>query len=449
MTKPIKAIQAIRHMVNDFPPSADAAKMYHQFGEDYYISQLRLIKRHIPFRKQAQNYSCLSFLYAGCLRFNRFLAPSPYIIHPEMAVNFELFLDPLMLLEGIETNNTAQFQVHRLCGRLLSYIDEVPLEEISIDYVNKIAEQLTMIKSPSHPIKVNEFEKAFKDLNNLIQSIRDGNLRSIYKTRIPYVFHTSELSLSMIWKHIPITMKLTPTFSNSVGASMVNTDSAMLPVGSSRWQSGFTEIEITFAAFIDGGVFSDSLQASEGHDHPESGWPKCFTVAFELIYEASWKIREFEGSEQQWIPAPRDLGFMDTRISVSENIDLFQIVKDPPSNQMKIFTPVRDVVEIELGELSPMKWSNKGRLLCSMYLDIGDTNEAIFWLNVATEALIKERINQIAIETSNPSLCETLNSPKAFWDSAEEIISDQYPDMAGMVKWPDSKIHISVFSKIK
>ena len=46
-------------------------------------------------------------------------------------------------------------------------------------------------------------------------------------------------------------------------------------------------------------------------------------------------------------------------------------------------------------------------------------------------------------------LAEELGSPKEFWAQAEEIVSKQYPEMAGKVKWPTAQVHVSVFGKMK
>lgn len=35
------------------------------------------------------------------------------------------------------------------------------------------------------------------------------------------------------------------------------------------------------------------------------------------------------------------------------------------------------------------------------------------------------------------------------FDSAETILVQQFPEMAGKVKWPDTVIHTSVFTKLK
>jgi hypothetical protein len=84
-----------------------------------------------------------------------------------------------------------------------------------------------------------------------------------------------------------------------------------------------------------------------------------------------------------------------------------------------------------------------------MYLELGDTNEALFWLNVAVESLIARRFEEIEQMTGRSSLANDLGSPKEFWAEAETIVSKQFPDLAGKTKWPTAKIHVSIFGKLK
>ena len=51
--------------------------------------------------------------------------------------------------------------------------------------------------------------------------------------------------------------------------------------------------------------------------------------------------------------------------------------------------------------------------------------------------------------SGKPEIEQEIDSPKAFWDTAEEIIAQQYPELAGKTDWPDTKIHVSMYAKIK
>ena len=62
------------------------------------------------------------------------------------------------------------------------------------------------------------------------------------------------------------------------------------------------------------------------------------------------------------------------------------------------------------------------------------------------EALIEEFIQRIA--KSKEMLAEIEGEEHKF-DTAEEILTQQFPEMKGRVKWPDIVIHTSVFTKLK
>ena len=72
--------------------------------------------------------------------------------------------------------------------------------------------------------------------------------------------------------------------------------------------------------------------------------------------------------------------------------------------------------------------------------------ESIFWLNVSVEALVEEFIQKTA--TSKEALAEIEGDEYKF-NTAEEILAEQFPEMKGKVQWPNTVIHTSVFTKLK
>ena len=72
--------------------------------------------------------------------------------------------------------------------------------------------------------------------------------------------------------------------------------------------------------------------------------------------------------------------------------------------------------------------------------------ESIFWLNVSVEALVEEFIQKTA--TSKETLAEIEGDEYKF-NTAEEILAEQFPEMKGKVQWPKTVIHASVFIKLK
>ncbi len=243
-------------------------------------------------------------------------------------------------------------------------------------------------------------------------------------------------------------IQATPNFSKtSVG--FVNVDHAATQVGPSRWQSGFTEIAFEFSALVDCDAFSEPLQALIEHDAPIDGWPKCFVLAFKVLQEIAWQLRLNHGGEKSWIPTPSDFEDIEWTIRSSSNPKIEWKRKGSPTALIRAFTPSTEILNLNLGPLEPTKWSVRCRSFAIMYFEIGQTNEAVFWLNVVVEAVFEEGFIEIAEKSGKQNLEVELNSPKAFWGQAEDIVIEQFPDMAGKINWPDTEMHISIFTKLK
>ena len=223
---------------------------------------------------------------------------------------------------------------------------------------------------------------------------------------------------------------------------------AALSVGASRWQTGTSQITIRMAALLDGSAYTERLQALPGHEMPVEGWPKSFSWAFSIFHDVSWCLRDKHGGRQDWIPAPRDISDLEFSIQTSSCEGLGYIRKGSPAALLEAFTVSPVVLSIELGDVHPLAWSVECQTRATMYLELGETNEALFWLNVAVESLIAQRFNEIEQASGMSGLAAELGSPKEFWAQSEEIVSKQYPEMSGKVKWPTAPIHAGVFGKL-
>lgn len=444
----MKKLQAKSQILKLFPPGTDPVSTHHNHSDDFYLDTLREIQGIIPFRKPKQNLSLSLFLYAGCIHFDRWFVPSPFIVCQHLYKHLDMFLSALIKVEGNGSQNIATFQVHSLKNELYADFDECPLDKVSNAKLDDIENRLNSIRSPLHPVKQKEFIASRNELLKVITALRKRSLLTIFKTRLPYILSRSPLSLSFKWRQILIKMLISPTFKPS-GETFVNVIPAVHATGASRWQSGTSDIEIAFSALIDSDAYTESLQIIENHDAPGQGWPKCFTLVFLVVHEVAWRLRLEHGFRQNWIPAPRDIADVESFIKPIEDVKIDFKLKSSPANIMVGFKPSNETVEINFGNLKPLLWSIKCRSLATMYLELGETNEALFWLNVATEALFKERFADIAVQVNRPSLETELNSPRAFWDPAEEIISKQFPEMAGRVQWPETEIHVSIYAKLK
>lgn len=448
MNPSIRRMHTKREIAEKFPLGADPRTCAEGISDEELEGMLDAISDSIPFRKDSQNQSLELFLYAGCTRFNRWFSPSPYVVPPEFRSRFRKFVDALKRVELGNPTNCSAFEIHAIKDELFHRFEGQPVKALDPGLLNQLERRLTAVRAPLNEAKLTEFLVQKKELKTIFQGMRDGSLRTELKFEVPYILHRRTLTLTFLWKNISIRMEIAPVFRQS-GETFVNVEGAAISVGASRWQSGTSKIKMSLFALIDGSAYTERLQAIEGHQFPVEGWPRSFNLAFEVFYQVAWQLRVTHGGEPDWVPAPRDLSHLEFCISTATGGTFGQVIKGSPASLIELFCPLEELLEIDIGELKPLKWSVECRSRAKMYLELGDTNEALFWLNVGVEALIADRFVEIEASTGIVGLAGELGSPKAFWAEAEETLSKQFPELADKVKWPTADVHVSIFGKLK
>lgn len=445
-TKKLKIKRKIREV---FIPDVDPVKAAKKITDDDLVDMLNTVHEDIVNPNKRISGEIERLVYAGCVRFDRWFAPSPYVVKCEQKNRFKKFVAAMKYIEGTGPTNGPVFEIHALRDELYSVFGDVPFGSREHEKIDSFETRLSQIPLPPVGPKLKEYIEQKKKVELIIEGIRDGSLRTIMTFRVPYIIHKQNLQLSFTWREATARMDIQPTFKPLEESFMAVEGGVALSVGASRWQTGFSEIALELAVLMDGSAYSESLQSIPGHKLPVTGWPKSFTSAFEIFHDVAWNVRDQLGAHQDWIPAPRDISALTFSVGSAKEERIEWIVKGSPASLVETFSPTPDILEIELDELKPLSWDAECRSRAQMHLELGDTNEALFWVNVAVEALIASRFQEIEILVDKPGLADQLGSPKEFWADAEKIVTEQYPDMVGKVKWPSSQIHVSVFGKIK
>lgn len=417
--------------------------------DDNLIHLLNGMTSPLPLPKQAEGALMSQFLHAGAIRFDRWFAPSPYVVSPTQAERFKKFVKALWRSENFVPENCATLQLHVIRDQLFKELGERALSEIRAVQVQEYRKRICEVQAPSRLHKWEEFNEHRAAIQTILNGIADRSLRTHLGTRIPYLITKEATILKLRWQGLDMVIQLRPEY-RSTEESMVEAGSGVIvSVGASRWQTGLTHVQIEVEALVDASAYTESMQAIQGHTSPIDGWPKAFTLGFTIIRDLVWDLRARHEGLQDWIPAPRDLADVEYFLKTSETSQLGYIRLGSPAALQQMFLVPAEPATLDVGELQPLSWFAECRLRANMYLELGDTNEALFWLNVSVEALILERFGKIEIMTEITGLTQDLGSPREFWAQAEEIISKQFPQMAGQVKWPSAPLHVSVFGKLK
>jgi len=426
-----------------FPPGVELLDIYRNYDDEEYIKILNSVDDFHWFSGKPSHYSWFAFLYSGCLTLNRWTAPLPFV-KSDILATFRRFIEALIIAENGVSDNTPMFLLQEIISEIFTSFDCIPLESIERRKVGIFLDKIAAINPPKNTEKNTEFLRE-KDKNlTIISGLLGGNIQTKITTHLPYIVHKSTLSMTFSWQGISIKSKLSPTFLQS--ESLVSSNIPNQPISPSRWQAGITKVELEFQCLIDYDAWTPSLLELGSEPLPFDGWAKGFTLAFQVIDDLVWRVRIEYGGESQWIPAPRDISASTFEI-LSDGQQVAWKIKEAAF--MRMFPKTEEELEIELGQLQSIPWYIKCRSLAVMYLEIGETNEALFWLNAGIESLFQNRFKEIALATGRTNLEDELKSPNVYWNNAEEIVKKQFPELAGKIEWPDSKSHVSLYKKLK
>jgi hypothetical protein len=413
------------------------------------LDALNVASNHITFRAEP---AVRKFLYYGCVQFDRWNVPTPFTVSPDSHEKFSSFLNSLMAVEPIGSVNLSIFHVHEQKTKLFdkhAYVSG--RQSWSLPEPGTLREYIDCTRHLPEPIDIGmrtEFVKQRDELLNVIRAMEDDSLTTVFSTALPYPICTRDMRLTGTWRKLRFSVLLEPEFRSAEGFETEG-DGITRPMGSTRWQAGRTKVAIHFTGLVDGNAWTPAMRAIEGNESPVSGWPSCYTICFALLYDISWQVRnQDDGIADLWPPSPRDISAIELYMLTPQDERL-----DYKMMQLGMWRTevgqAGDRMDVDLGEVVLPAYWKRCRITAASYLSLGDTRESLIWLNIGVEALIDERICEMAEASGNPAALAIITGKKSVWLEAEQIVSRQFPEVAGRIRWPDTEVHQSKYTQIK
>lgn len=238
--KPSDALEWIRNTFNN--PSR-CSELAESIAEEQYIKVLDAIKCRLPYRKGQIGNSISMFFFCGCLKFDRWITPTPYVLNPRDREYFDRFINELSLSEE-DNRNTARFLVDQIKWDLFSLIDRRSPSSIGEHALNELEERLSSIKSPKLHQKKNEFEQIATECLVIITATRKNTLITTIQTRLPVTPVIHPLKIDTVWNDVQTTATFEPIFFNPQN-SFVNFEGGVaIPTTPSQWQHGYCEVTL-------------------------------------------------------------------------------------------------------------------------------------------------------------------------------------------------------------
>lgn len=421
---------------------------YENLSKDEYKFIFYSIRNHIPFKDKILNIAVKKFLYYGSIKFNKFSIPSSIVSTEDDFINFKLFLSALWGMEGKESGNAPTQEIHKLKWEIYNRFNFKKIKEDDSVELNKYLNRLNLLSIPDfYKEKIVEFDEQKQKLSLLILGMLSNTLLTKIKTRLPYKFSNKRTFISFEMDDVNVEVEIIPHYLGCNDSFLqVDLNSTMESSGASRWQNFISEINITLKGLVDDSRSVPSLMliASKDDDCIDENWNYLFDITYRIIENLWWHFKKNNIVTSNWTPAPKDIPFIEFSQWNRETQIEFKLMSNP-SNVYHIGNNNVEFEKYNIKYLKEVKWNTKSYLYAQIYSEIGQYKEALFWLNVATESLIDDFINSVI---TDEKLLSELSGNVSSFESAESILSQQFPEMKGKVKWPNSTRHPSVYTKI-
>lgn len=385
------------------------------------------------------------FLIHGAIAFDRFVGQRPKVVDEECYNIFCRFLSSLQKLDGKHFERTAFFHLEKIQWEIYLKCSLAPYDESIKVFLEQCEESIKKISLPEgDEIVAVIIEKKKEEILGLIKNIREGTIRTKIHTTLPYKLTNTDATIQIEVDGVGVEVSVS---NHSQGSSLpsisIAKGSTLTTTGPSKWTTTTCELDIEAHCLIDGLKEYPRVTLKE---MDEKGY---WTAAFDFTYRvvlAIWSyFQQHEKVHGSWPPLPNDIHYIHYRVC-AEDKEYDGEYSTNPALIYHIYSLKKESKHYEIGREEMLCWSAYTFLFAKIYAESGQLKETMFWLNVSTEALVEEFIQRIA--TSKEMLMEIEGDEHKF-DTAEEILSEQFPEMKGKVKWPDTIIHTSVFTKLK
>lgn len=433
-------IQAKNRILNLYK---EGSSSYEKVKKEEYRQLFYAIRPYITSTNKEWNMAVGEFLCKGAMAFNRFIGLRPNYINDDMYHMFCEFLSALQSLDGKYQGRTFFFYLEKYKWKIFKECNLLPYDDDMKTLLNECEEEINKLRYPTeNKFVCKNLKNKKEEIISLINDIRSGQIKTRIHTTLPFILTNTEATVNLKVNGVNVKAKIT---NHSQGSSLPRTEvaegSTMTTSAPSKWTTTTCEIDIEADCLMDGLELRPNVILHNKEDNRY--WTADFDFTYQVISTIWMYIQQQEDISGTWPPLPTDIHYISYQVSGS-NIHDTMTTTNP--TLVYCFRGLNKPIQhYEINENVP-SWSSYTYQFAKVYAKSGQLKESIFWLNVSVEALVEEFIQKTA--TSKEALAEIEGDEYKF-NTAEEILAEQFPEMKGKVQWPNTVIHTSVFTKLK
>ena len=423
--------------------------VYENLSKGEYLSIFSFIGNAAYYSKNVTlRMAAKEFLYYGTLAFDKFCVPSPFVVTDNDLDNFTSFLDKLWELEGDDSGNAPSRELNLIKWDIYNnFALNSDNTETQADWNAYRIDINNCNVTEYYSDKMEELNNAKAELHLLINGLQNNTITTKIITRLPSLFTENESIVKFKIKESNVEVIIKPKpfqASDTFISSAPGSESIINNNGASRWQNGITIIEITINALFDDSRFSKPLMLSEDYA-PNTSWNALYTFIYEIVEKLWFYFRTNSINTSSYIPTPKDIPYISYEVYNGETSIDFKLSQNP-SYIFRLKTQSKERIEInDFNFQKKVPWSRKCYEFTLTYMELGQFKEALFWLNVSAESMIWS----FAQSMLKKEMFDELVKGSPVFERAEEILTEQRPEMSNIIDWgKDTKV-TSIYPLIK
>lgn len=417
---------------------------YEKVRKDEYKQMFYTVLSHLDKGNAEWRNAVGSFMVHGALRYDRFGTLRPKVDDEEEYEMFCRFLNTLQKMDGKFIGRTAFLHLEKIRWDVYRACSAMPCDdEMKTVLAECENEARKIILNEGEARVIDNINKKKEELLELISSVRDGGVRTEIHTTLPYMLTDTDATVVMDVDGVKVEVAIkNHSQGSSIPIAEIAKGATMSTAGPSKWTTTTCELDITVHCLID--PLEERERVTLRRDEKKGSWNAVYDITYRVVTQIWGYLQKHDELAGMWPPLPNDIHYIDSKVLVNGR----QIDGEFTTNPALVYrvTSLKKAAKRYEIEEEETCWSDYAYMLAKVYGETGQMKEAIFWVNVAMEALVEEFIRRTA--KTEEELAEIEGVTYQF-DSAEEILSEQFPEMKGKVDWPKSEIHTSVFTKLK
>lgn len=417
---------------------------YERVRKEEYKQMFYAVLSHLDKGNAEWRNAVGSFMVHGALRYDRFGTLRPKVDDEEEYEMFCRFLNTLQKMDGKFIGRTAFLHLEKIRWDVYRACSAMPCDDemktILAEFENEVRK---IVLNDGEAKVIDNINKKKDNLIGLISGIRDGNVRTIIHTTLPYMLTDTDATVVMDVEGVKVEVAIkNQSQGSSIPVAKIAEGTTMTTAGPSKWTTTTCELDITVHCLID--PLEERQRVTLRRDEEKGYWNAVYDFTYKVVTQIWGYLQKHDELAGMWPPLPNDIHYIGSKVLVNGR----EIDGEFATNPALVYrvTSLKKAPKSHKIAEEETCWSDYAYMLARVYGESGQMNEAIFWVNVAMEALVEEFIRRTA--KTEKELVEIEGVTYQF-DSAEEILCEQFPEMKGKVNWPKAEIHTSVFTKLK